>query len=546
MKKIIKYICLVGIAAGLSVSTSCNKMYTPPTDRYTDANFWESFDNAEQMVDMAYNQMYSADKMWNDEALSDNIFEGRSNTDQRSIRNGTADPSLGLFASEWEAAYGGIKTCHIFLANVDKVPNADPALKARRVAEIRFIRAFLYFRLVNFYGAVPFFTEDITLDEAKTISRTPKATVLEFIHSELDEIIDVLPSRDELAGADNGRITKGAAVAFQARAYLYESNWPKVVEYTERLINEQSIYGSYALYGKYADLFTAAQEYNQEVILDYSYVPSLKMWGKLYDAAPLSAGARLNAYAPVQELVDNYLMLNGKTIQEDDTYDEDNPYVNRDPRMAATIVFHGGKWTHFDGHEATIYIKPGTGTSDAEKADVYAGASSNQTSTGYYIKKYYDITATLTFDAGLNIIMFRYADVLLMYAEAKFELGEMDASVWNQTIRAIRERAGFKAGAALEYPTSLSTETMRETIRNERRSELALEGLRYYDIVRWNAGPEYLDGYIHGAKFANGNNSYIQLDNRKFDESRDYLWSVPRDEMDKNGNLAPNNPGYAN
>ncbi|WP_345232540.1 RagB/SusD family nutrient uptake outer membrane protein [Olivibacter ginsenosidimutans] len=546
MKKIVKYIYLVGLSVVFSMATSCNKMYTPPTDRYTEANFWESFDNAEQMVNMAYNQMYSADKMWNDEALSDNVFEGRSNTDQRSIRNGTADPSLGLFASEWETAYGGIKTCNVFLANIDQVPNVDPSLKAQRIAEVRFVRAFLYFRLANYYGAVPFFTQDITLEEAKTISRTPKATVLEFIHSELDAIIDALPSRDGLVADDNGRITKGAAVAFQARAYLYESNWQKVVDYTGRLINDQATYGSYGLYLNYADLFTAAHEYNEEVILDYAYVPSLKMWGKLYDAAPLSAGARLNAYAPVQELVDSYLMLNGKTIDEDPDYNEDNPYVNRDPRMAATIVFHGGKWTHFDGHEATIYIKPGTGGTDTEKADVYAGASSNQTSTGYYIKKYYDITATLTFDAGLNIIMFRYADVLLMYAEAKFELGEMDASVWSQTIRAIRERAGFKTDAALEYPTSLSTEAMRETIRNERRSELALEGLRYYDIVRWKAGTQYLNGYVHGAKFANSNSSYIQLDNRRFDESRDYLWSVPRAELDKNGNLAPNNPGYAN
>jgi len=546
MKKIVKYIYLVGLSVGLSASTSCNKMYTPPTNKYTDANFWQSFDNAEQMVNMAYSQMYSADKMWNDEALSDNIFEGRTNTDQRSIRNGTADPSLGLFAGEWESAYGGIKTCHVFLANVDQVPNANPALKARRVAEIRFIRAFLYFRLVSYYGAVPFFTEDITLEQAKTISRTPKETILNFIHSELDEITEALPSRDDLSQADNGRITKGAAAALQARAYLYESNWQKVVEYTGRLINDQSTYGSYGLYSNYADLFTAAHEYNQEVILDYAYVPSVKMWSKFYDAAPLSAGARLNAYAPVQELVNSYLMLNGKTISEDPAYDEDNPYVNRDPRMAATIVFHGGKWTHFDGHEATIYIKPGTGGTETEKADVYAGGSTNQTATGYYIKKYYDVTATTTFDAGLNIIIFRYADVLLMYAEAKFELGEMDASVWNQTIGAIRERAGFKTTAALDYPASLSTEALRETIRNERRSELALEGLRYYDIVRWKAGSKYLNGYIHGAKFANSNNSYIQLDNRRFDESRDYLWSVPRAEMDKNGNLAPNNPGYAN
>jgi len=87
---------------------------------------------------------------------------------------------------------------------------------------------------------------------------------------------------------------------------------------------------------------------------------------------------------------------------------------------------------------------------------------------------------------------------------------------------------------------------LRTLIRNERRSELALEGLRYYDIVRWKAGSQYLSGAVHGAKFANNNTAYIQLDTRKFDEARDYLWSVPRSEMDLNKTLLPNNPGYGN
>nr|WP_262919360.1 RagB/SusD family nutrient uptake outer membrane protein [Niabella hibiscisoli] len=87
---------------------------------------------------------------------------------------------------------------------------------------------------------------------------------------------------------------------------------------------------------------------------------------------------------------------------------------------------------------------------------------------------------------------------------------------------------------------------MRSTIWNERRSELALEGLRYFDIVRWKAGSQYLNGVVNGAKFANNNTAYIVLDTRKFDEGRDYLWSVPRAEIDQNKNLLPNNTGYGN
>lgn len=544
MKKI-KFITIICICLGMISLNSCNDMDPVPTNKYTDATFWQSADNAETVVNMAYNQMYSADRMWNDEALSDNVFEGRSNTAQRALRNGTADPSLGRFADEWKDAYGGIKTCHIFLQYVDNVPDMDPSLIERRKAEIRFIRAFIYFRLVNFYGDIPFFTQDITLEESKTISRTSKSEVLAFIHQELDEIMAILPANSELSADENGRITKGAACAFQARAYLYESNWEKVIEYTNRLINNQGEYGTYGLFSDYAGLFKAENEYNKEVILDYGYVPSLKTWSKFYDMAPISAGARLNAFAPLQGLVDSYITLNGKAITDDSNYDDNNPYDNRDPRLDVTILRHGGEWEMFDGTKKTIFIKPGTGETESEKLDLYVSASSNSTSTGYYVKKYYDEKATSTFDAGLNIIMFRYADVLLMYAEAMFETGKMDQAVWDTTIKAIRERAGFTLSGALSYPSSLSTDALRDVIRNERRSELAMEGLRYYDIVRWKAGTQYLNGYVYGAKFGNGNTSYIRLDNRQFIESRDYLWAVPQAQLDLNKNLAPQNPGYA-
>lgn len=521
---------------------SCNKLDTLPTDRFTDENFWDYPDNAEKIVNMAYNQMYSADRMWNDEALSDNVFEGRSNTDQRAIRNGIADPTLGRFAAEWADLYGGIKTCHVYLENIERVPGIDPNLKKQRTAEIRFIRALLYFRLVNFFGAVPFFTKDVTLEESKNVARTPKETILQFIHDELDACNEDLPIKEALPADDKGRITKGAAIAFQARAYLYEENWNKVIEYCDLLISNKSEYGAYSLFRNYGDLFIAANEFNEEVILDYAYVPLLKTWNKMYDAAPISAQARFNGYAPLQSLVDNYLLLNGNTIAEDPNYRLDNPYVNRDPRLASSIVFHGGEWTDFDGSIRKIFIKPGSGGNDKERLDEYQGASANATPTGYYVKKYYDATATVKYDAGLNIIMFRYADVLLMYAEAKEALGQLDKSTWDMTIKPIRQRAGFQDAKALEFPTSTN---LKAIIRKERRSELAFEGLRYFDIVRWKAGKTYLDGQVFGARYG-GNNTSIRLDIRRFDESRDYLWSVPRTQIDQNKNLLPNNQGYSN
>lgn len=541
--KLNKYILLIGISLTTWLMSSCNSMENAPTNKFTDDTYWTSTEKAQYVVNMAYSQMYNATRMWSDESLSDNMIDGRSITDQRSIRKGQATPSLGLFANEWSDLYGGIKTCHIFLEKIDLVPNMDAATKKRMIAEIRYIRAAIYFRLTNFYGAIPFFTRDITLAEANTISRTPHATVVDFLLSELDDVVADLPSKDGLAEAERGKITKAAAIMLKARVYLMESNWDGVLACCDKLINQQGEYGHYSLYPSYTGLFDEKNEYNDEVIMDRGYTQTLVTWGEMTDMAPLSVGARVCDRTPQQSLVDSYLMLNGKRFDEAGSlYNSDHPYANRDPRMTATIVYDGYKWSDniSDGSkDKVIEIDPATASTTT---DAYQYGS-NKTATGYYVRKYFSPQAEGDLNSGLNIITMRYADVLLMYAEAKFEKGEMDESVWNQTIRPIRQRAGFTDEAALAFPNR-ETDEMRKIIRNERRCELALEGLRWYDIKRWKAGTEYLSGYVYGATFKDIGT--IKVDNRKFDEQKDYLWAVPQSQINLNPNLAPNNPGYAN
>lgn len=541
MKKrhIIKYLFLLSI--GAFIFAGCNNLEQMPSDKHTDETYWESVENSELLVNMAYSQMYGADKMWNDEALSDNVIQARDDNDQRKIRNGLATPSLGLFASEWKWAYEGIKTCHKYLENVDRVPGMGETLKQTRKAEIRFIRAFLFFRMAYFYGDVPFFTEDITLAESKTISRTQKSVVLKFVHDELDEIIDLLPSKNAIT--DKGRITNAAAVAFQARAYLYENNWAMVEKYTDMLINQQSTYGAYELFSDYESLFHSENKYNDEVILDYGYATTNRSWSEMYARVPMTQGAFLNSCAPVQSLVDDYLTVNGYAIGDDPAYNSNSPYTNRDPRLTASVVYDGFEWVDENGNSTTIRTAYGTGTKDS-----WESVSSNKSVTGYYIRKYFDPESRKTlkdYAQENNIIMFRYADILLMYAEAMFEQNKMSQSVWEATIKKIRERAEFTTASALSYPSALSNTGMRELIHRERRIELAFEGLRYYDIVRWQEGTKYLNGVVYGAKFANNNSSFITLDTRKFNEGKDYLWSVPIEEIVKNPNLKPNNPGYS-
>jgi hypothetical protein len=531
--------------AALLFFTSCNEMDLAPTDKFTEANYWTSADKAKMVLNMAYNQMTNNDYFFKTEALSDNLYEGRGSDAEKAISSGQADASNGRFKSEWGDCYAGIKTCHVFLENVDRIPDMDETLKTRMKAEARFIRAYLYFRLANWYGDVPLFDHDLTLKESKTIGRTPKADVIAFVHSELDAIIDQLPTKDEYAEADKGRITSGAVAAFKARIYLYNNDWNNVVTWCDKLINTTE-YGTYSLFPSYEGLFLPENENNSEVILDLEYVPSVRTWGNYLDFAPLSVGGRVNYLAPTQELVDNYIMLNGKTITTSGSgYSETDPYKNRDPRLSATVVYDKFQWKKPDGSLQTIYIKPGTAPNEAAAVDEYKGQGTNSTSTGYYLRKYYDPTSLAGFASGLNLILILYADVLLMYAEAKNELGQMNQNIWDMTIRALRTRAGFTDPEALVYNTTWSKTDLQDIIRRERRSELAIEGTRIQDLRRWHTAEVIMNGYPHGAQYGDPatDNGYIRLDKRSFNKDRDYLWAVPQSEKDINPALGQN-PNY--
>ena len=540
--KSIKHISWV-VLLFLTAVTSCKKLDLVPTDRFTDVNYWTSTEKANSILNTAYSQMFNSSRFFLNEALSDNAYNGRGdNEGVASIASGTYDASLGRIKSEWNDHYSGIKTCNLFLDNVDRIENMDPALKARMKGEARFLRAFQYFQLMTWFGDVPLFDKDITLEESLSIGRSPRADVLAFILSELDAAIEALPVNTAYAQADRGRINKGAALGLKARVYLYEGRWQDVATTCEAIMSGNN--GSYSLFNSYAGLFLPQNENNSEVLLDFQFDPVNRTYNHLFDFAPISVGARLNALAPTQELVDSYLMTNGRTINEAGSgYDAEDPYVNRDARMTATVVYHNYNWTRPDGTSKIIYIKPGTDP-DETKMDEYA-AGGVSSPTGYYLHKYYDPTSLTNFVSGLNLILIRYADVLLMYAEARNELGTMDESVWNQTVRALRNRAGFVDPVALNFNASLGQDGLRTAIRNERRTELAMEGLRVFDIRRWKTAEVVLNGWAHGAKYGptSIDNGYIRANQRVFDPGKHYLWPIPRDERNLNPNLQQN-PGW--
>lgn len=534
----IKYLVFLVVLA-----TACEDLDLVPENEFTDQNYWTSTDRAMSVLNTAYSQLFTSARFFYNEALSDNAFNGRGdNQGVASIAAGTYDPSLGRLKSEWNDRYAGIKTCNLLLENIDRIEDMDGTLRERMKAEARFIRTFQHFQLTTWFGDVPLVSADLSLEEAQTINRTPHEEVLDFILKELDTVTTILPANTEYPEADRGRITRGAAIALKARALLYEGRWEEVVTTCERLINN-STNGSYALFSSYEGLFLPENEYNSEDIFSLQYLPEDRTWREFFDMAPLSAGARLNALAPTQELVDSYPMTNGKPIDDPGSgYDEENPYANRDPRLTHTVVYHGYEWQDPDGGSHTIYIEPGS--SPGEPTDEYVPGSS-ASPTGYYVRKYFDPTHQSSLASGLNLMLIRYADVLLMYAEAKNELGQMDQGTWDITIGALRERAGFEEPQALAFDSSLGQEALRRIIRNERRVELGMEGLRIFDIRRWRIAEDVLNGWAHGAKFdpASPDDGYIRANQRNFDPGKHYLWPIPRDERLINGNLSQN-PGW--
>jgi len=319
-------------------------------------------------------------------------------------------------------------------------------------------------------------------------------------------------------------------MALKARILLFEGRWEELKNVTSTIMTQ----GGFNLFNSYSGLFEVANENNEEVILDLQYLSPDREHQTQYQFLPptLKGYAQL---APLNELVQSYITDNGKAIDEAGAnYDPAKPFEHRDPRLAATICYTGNSYILPDGTTQVINCDKGS------NPDGY-GFSSNCSPTGYYIKKYWDRTYRDNLYSGLNIILIRYADVLLMNAEALVELGEFSETDWNKTIRPLRVRAGFTDEQALKFPGASAD--LREIIRRERRSELALEGLRLKDIVRWRIADKVMNGYCHGIYTGDAvgtDDGYVRVENRVFDANKHYLWPIPQSERDLNHNLTQN------
>ncbi|GBU07786.1 membrane protein [Bacteroidales bacterium] len=440
---------------------------------------------------------------------------------------GSASAQSGHFRNFME--YDRITRCNNFLENINR-PKMSETLRERLSAEVRFIRAWHYFRKVSVYGDVPLVKKVLPLAESN-LPKNPKQEVMQFI---IDEMKEIAPKLDEKYSGDNvGRITKGAAITLKAKTELLDKRYAECEASCKEIMNL-----NYALFPSYVGLFKIANENNSEVILDVQYIENLVANRVLGQLIPNSNGGWCSIN-PTQSLADAYEDEQGELIEKSTIYDPKEPYLRRDPRLAATLVYPG---CLYEG----AYFNPID--KDDPTSDYYAPY--NRTKTGYTPRKYLDNLSDYrdVWNTGMNAIIFRYADVLLMYAECKIEQSNIDAEVY-EAIDKVRLRAGMPRIDQVKYN---NVEKMRELLRRERRVELAMEGWRWFDICRWEIGEETMPGNVEGALLGKVNpttgaltltNERIFVEKRVFDKNKHYLWPIPQDVIDKTP-LVKQNPNY--
>jgi hypothetical protein len=511
---------------------SCKKDFLDrqPLNEYSEATLWTGVNDATAAATSCYASFENGQRVTYMDDASDNghnpyPWEGWQQYGNLQL---LTPNNTGLIYT-----FTGIARCNWFLASVDKTP-MEQALIDRMKGEVRFLRAYQYFQRAQLYGDFPLFTELLTPEEANTIERTPKAQVVDFVLKELEEASQVLP--DSYDGDDRGRITKGAALALKARVELFNGKFTESAATAKRVMDLHV----YSLFPDYQELFRMKNEYNSEIVLDRAYTeanPDLTI-GLMVLAPESTPGGGWSSVNISQSLVDTYEMANGKTIDDATSgYNVDKPFVNRDPRLLQTIIVPGASY-------AGIIFNP----FDPNSLDYWP----TYNYTGYVGRKYIHFKSDFAdlYKAGLNIPLIRYAEVLLTYAEAKIEDNQIDNSVYD-AINEVRERAGMPDVDEAKYATQ---EQLRTLIRRERRVELAMEGMRWYDIQRWKIGEQVMNGAVYGAREctidANGNVTYtspnhVKIEDRVFDPAKNYVWPVPRGQRDLNKNLTQN-PGYGN
>ena len=536
-----KYL-IVTIIMGLSF-TSCNDFLDPdPTDRLSEKLFWQNEESTDLYLNSFYPYLSSYGNFGTSQFNNGLLTEGMTDmlkygsysagvgNANRIVFNPyfvTADQSQGLVI--WTTSYERIRRVNEFLSSMSKYSTYNEDTNKRYEAQIRFIRAFLYYQLLLRTNTVIIFDK---LPDGNSKPLSPESDCWDFVEQDLDYAIQNLPVQWD--ATRSGRITKGAVLAMKSRAMLLAKRWEKARAAASEVINLQDN-GSlvYELNKDYKNAFKSYFDNgNKESILEFRYKLPAPYHSFDRDFAPGGDWANNGGSAcPTQEMVEEYELATGGKADWSKWHSkttETPPYSLLEPRFHASVLYNGASWknrkieTFVDGKDG--YIDYG-----------FQANTNGKTTTGYYLRKYLDesiadISTTYSAQPWIEI---RLAEVYLNLAEACAMLGSTYDKDANNAIRTIRERV------KLPY-TDLTGEELMKAIRHERKVELAYEGFYYWDLRRWRMADSILDGVrFHGLKITQSGTTltyeYIDCDkeDRKFPE-RFYNFPIPTTEIANN------------
>lgn len=556
-----KNILIIFLVAGLA---SCTKLDLNPLSEASTATFYSN----QTELELAVNDLYRIDFWGNDnEQFTDNYWHRGQlgNT----VTFGTMNAEDATAQTLWTNCYKAIARVNTFLAYKDRAAaNTSATVIKQLEAEMRLIRAYEYSRLIIHYGDVPFITDPTSLENSYAIARTKKDEILTFIFTELDFAAANLPQ--SFGAASVKRLTQGAALGLKARIALYMEKWAEAKAASNTLIQQT---GTYSLHADYSQLFLKAGELSPELVISIPRDETQKVFtgaADVQDQLPRNAGG-FGAQIPTREVMDAYECIDGKPIDESALYNPLDPFRNRDPRLTASIVEFNTQWVGYayQPHPDSLTIfssKENRRVQNRDSRTVAAFASY----TGLLWKKGIDQTWSDRRAEDNDAIILRFAEVLLTYAEAKIELGEIDATVIN-AINRVRARAyGVVVTAVTSYPaiTLTSATELRKVVRRERRVEFVREGLRYMDLIRWKLAEKALTKPVIGlpdptvqnrskwpfpgvtpidddgiADYSGFGSDVKVVAQRNFDKAKQYLWPIPAIERRVNP-LLTQNPNY--
>jgi hypothetical protein len=550
-----KYFAIIAQAMVMMIIAGCQDIDLSPKESLSDNQFWKTASDYQKACNQLYNTMESV--IYPDEE-SDISYRLGANA----VSNGTWS-AVGADA-DWSSRYTDLRDCNKIIEK-SATYTGDPAEIARYVGEARFFRAYNHWRLMRKFNNVPILTKVLnTQSDELYATRNPQAEVEDFILSELEEAAAMLPKRSELATTEVGRVTQGAALALKARVALFAGTWSKYHahrgDYAQLLqqaidaANRVMTSGEYTLYEgagaeSYRKLFIDNGDDSAEGILDNRYVLNVRTHAT---GNSVYWGWRGN---PTRKLADMYLSKTGLPITDPASgfqgYDRmADEFVDRDPRMTQTILLPG---TAFESAEGSYVADP-------------AFSVRPETLTGYKLWKYMaEIRAAGSGNSTFDVHIIRYAEVLLILAEATFEKdGAIGDEVLNNTINVVRARTGVDMPPLSNAFVQAHGLDMLTEIRRERTVELAFEGFRRDDLRRWKTAEVELKQALRGIKYVgteyeekdvlnDGNLGLMDADgflivepvaNRFFTAPKHYYYPVPLNEIALNPNLAPNNLGW--